>query len=80
MRGWFPLAVGLLGVVVGALWTVQGLGYLDGSAMSGERLWVVVGPVVGVAGLVMLVVGLRLRRRADPGPGPRHVTEDEPPG
>jgi hypothetical protein len=63
VRGWLALVLGLLGVVVGAVWTLQGLGYLGGSAMSGERIWAVVGPVVGVAGLVSIGLGLRARSR-----------------
>lgn len=63
MKGWLALVLGLLGVVVGAVWTLQGLGYLGGSAMSGERVWAVVGPVVGVAGLVSIGLGLRARSR-----------------
>ncbi|MGK5739658.1 hypothetical protein [Micromonospora sp. URMC 103] len=63
MRGWFLLTLGLLAVVVGAVWTVQGLGFVEGSVMTGQRIWVVVGPVVSLAGLVTLGVGLRTRRR-----------------
>ncbi|MFI7607240.1 hypothetical protein ACIBTV_19155 [Micromonospora sp. NPDC049366] len=63
MRGWFPLTLGLLALVIGAVWTVQGLGFVDGSVMSDERIWVVVGPVVALAGLVVLWLGLRARRR-----------------
>jgi hypothetical protein len=63
VRGWLALVLGLLGVVVGAVWTLQGLGYLGGSAMSGERVWAVVGPVVGVAGLISIGFGLRARSR-----------------
>jgi hypothetical protein len=66
MKGWLPLALGLLAVVVGAVWTLQGLGLLGGSAMSGNRLWAVVGPIVVVAGLVILGLGLRARRRGTP--------------
>jgi hypothetical protein len=63
MRGWFRLAVGLLAIVLGALWTVQGLGYVDGSVMTGQRIWVVIGPVLVLIGLVALWYGLRARRR-----------------
>ncbi|WP_420115633.1 hypothetical protein [Micromonospora sp.] len=62
MRGWLTLTLGLLAVVVGAVWTVQGLGYVDGSLMSDERLWAVVGPLLALAGLVLLWRGLRARR------------------
>ncbi|MGV9212553.1 hypothetical protein ACTFTM_11910 [Micromonospora sp. RB23] len=63
MRGWLTLSLGLLAVVIGAVWTVQGLGYVSGSVMTDETLWVVVGPIVAVAGLVVLWLGLRSRRR-----------------
>ncbi|MFG1884981.1 hypothetical protein [Micromonospora sp. NPDC049102] len=63
MRGWLTLTLGLLAVVVGAVWTVQGLGYVDGSVMTDQTLWVVLGPIVALAGLVVLWLGLRSRRR-----------------
>jgi hypothetical protein len=54
--------LGVLLVVVGAVWTLQGLGVIGGSAMSGVTLWAVIGPIVAVAGL-----GLALTRpRAKP--------------
>jgi hypothetical protein len=63
VKGWVPLALGLLGVVIGAVWTLQGLGYVGGSAMTGERIWAIIGPIVGVLGLLLLWVGMRARRR-----------------
>ncbi|MBW4706004.1 MULTISPECIES: hypothetical protein [unclassified Micromonospora] len=62
MRGWLTLTLGLLAVVVGAVWTVQGLGYLDGSLMSDQRFWAVAGVLLVLAGLVLLRRGLRARR------------------
>ncbi|MBQ0895798.1 hypothetical protein KBX37_22325 [Micromonospora sp. U56] len=63
MRGWLTLTLGLLAVVVGAVWTVQGLGYVGGSVMTDHRIWAVVGPVVILIGLVVLWRGLKARRR-----------------
>ncbi|MEV4121354.1 hypothetical protein [Micromonospora sp. NPDC049645] len=63
MRGWLPLTLGLLAVVIGAVWTVQGLGYVSGSVMTDEKIWAVLGPLVTLAGLVVLWLGLRSRRR-----------------
>ena len=48
-------------MVVGAVWTLQGLGYIGGSAMSGVALWAVVGPVVVILGLLLAVRGGRKR-------------------
>jgi hypothetical protein len=55
------IALGVLLILVGALWTLQGLGYVGGSAMTGVRLWAVVGPVVALAGLAVAVRGARRR-------------------
>ncbi|MBM0259318.1 hypothetical protein [Micromonospora sp. 4G55] len=63
MRGWLTLTLGLLAVVVGAVWTVQGLGYVGGSVMTDQRIWALVGPVVILIGLVVLWQGLKARRR-----------------
>ena len=56
-----PLAVGVgsLIAVMGAIWTLQGLGYLGGSVMSGVTFWAVVGPVVVLIGLAIAIWGLR---------------------
>ncbi|KKK05608.1 hypothetical protein [Micromonospora sp. HK10] len=62
MRGWFRLTVGLLAVVLGALWTVQGLGYVGDSVLTDQRPAAAVGPVVVLIGLVALWWGMRARR------------------
>ncbi|TDC59641.1 hypothetical protein E1258_17300 [Micromonospora sp. KC207] len=63
MRGWLRLTLGLLAVVVGAVWTVQGLGYVGGSVMTDRRVWALLGPVLVLFGLATLWYGLRARRR-----------------
>jgi hypothetical protein len=63
MKGWLSLALGLLAIVLGTLWTVQGLGYVHGSVMTGQRVWAFVGIAVGAAGLVVLAIALDARRR-----------------
>lgn len=62
--GWTPMVSGLLAVVLGGLWTLQGLDVVGGSVMSGVSLWAIVGPIVAVAGLALIVVGVRRRGRA----------------
>jgi hypothetical protein len=63
MRRPAVVIAGVLLVVVGAVWTLQGLGYLPGSVMSGVTFWAVVGPVVAVVGLVIIARGWARRRR-----------------
>jgi len=55
------ITVGVLLILIGAVWTAQGLGYLAGSAMTGVTLWAVVGPVLCLAGLALVVTGIRRR-------------------
>jgi hypothetical protein len=55
--------IGGLLALTGIVWTLQGLGYISGSFMTGATLWAVIGPVVLVAGLVIIALGLRARRR-----------------
>ena len=64
LHGWLPMALGVLAVVVGALWTLQGLDILTDSRMSGTGIWAVIGPVVAVAGLILIILGERSRSRA----------------
>jgi hypothetical protein len=56
---WVLIVVGVLLVLTGLLWMLQGLDVLGGSAMSGKTTWAVVGPIVAVAGLVLAVAGVR---------------------
>jgi hypothetical protein len=64
MKGWPWLTLGLLGVVLGALWTAQGLDLVGGSVMSGVPIWAIIGPIVAVVGLVLIVLGVRIRARS----------------
>ncbi|HET9647332.1 MAG TPA: hypothetical protein VFP34_03770 [Microlunatus sp.] len=56
------VVVGVLAAIVGGLWIGQGLGLIPGSVMSGDRTWFYVGIVVLVAGIILLVVGIRRAR------------------
>jgi hypothetical protein len=55
------VGVGLLITVAGVIFTLQGLGAIGGSAMSGVTFWAVAGPVIALAGLAMAALGLRGR-------------------
>lgn len=49
-----PLVGGLILVMLGVVWTLQGLGIVGGSVMSGVTLWAVIGPAVALVGLYVL--------------------------
>jgi len=68
MKGWPWLTAGLLALVLGVLWTAQGLDLVGGSSMSGVTIWAIIGPIVAVAGLVLIVLGVRIRARSKPQP------------
>ena len=50
---------GVVLVAAGALWTLQGLGVLPGSPMSGVTFWAVLGPVVALVGVALLLTARR---------------------
>ena len=54
--------LGVLLVLVGLLWTLQGLGMVGGSVMSGVTFWAIIGPLVAIVGVVLLAGVIRSRR------------------
>jgi len=55
------LVVAGLMVALGVLWTLQGLDYLGGSAMSGRDVWAIIGPIVAGLGVALGIVVLQNR-------------------
>jgi len=56
------LIMSVLLVLVGLLWTFQGLGYVEGSPMTGVDFWAVVGPAVAGFGIALGIVVFRGKR------------------
>ena len=46
---------GILLIAVGAVWTLQGVGILGGSVMSGSTMWAIIGPIVAIVGIYLIV-------------------------
>jgi hypothetical protein len=65
MRVWGAMIVGVLCVLLGGLWFLQGVGVVGGSFMTGSKLWLFIGVVVVLAGIALLRSGYRARRRVD---------------
>lgn len=61
------VAAGIVAIVAGVTFALQGFGVVGGSVMSGNSLWAVLGPLIALAGLLALVAGIRrLRSSAAP--------------
>ncbi len=54
--------LGVLLVLVGLIWTLQGLGVISGSVMTGATLWAIIGPIVAIFGLWLVVSAVRASR------------------
>ena len=59
MRKPILVTVGVIVALLGALFTLQGLGFVGGSAMTGSTLWAILGPIIALIGIVLIVFGLR---------------------
>jgi len=57
------IILGVVLVLVGGLFSLQGLGIVKGSMMTGQSLWLWVGLVGVVLGAAVIVGGLRPRAR-----------------
>ena len=53
------VVVGVVALVVGGVWIGQGSNLIPGSFMTGNGMWLGIGLVVAVVGLVLLVLGVR---------------------
>jgi hypothetical protein len=55
------VVAGSLITVGGVVFALQGVGAIGGSFMSGTTTWAVAGPLIAVAGLALVALGLRRR-------------------
>jgi hypothetical protein len=59
---WIRSVIGVVCVLVGGVWIGQGAGWIHGSFMTGEALWLVIGVVVVVVGAWLIVRARGARR------------------
>ena len=52
-------AIGGVMVCAGVLFTLQGLGYVEGSEMSGVDFWAIAGPLIAGLGVALMIVGVQ---------------------
>jgi hypothetical protein len=60
------IVLGVVLAIMGSVFTLQGLGYVGGSPMTGVTLWAVIGPILAVVGIVLIVLGARTGRSGQP--------------
>ena len=48
------LVIGIVLLLVGAIWIGQGVGWIGGSFMTGETVWAVIGTVAALMGLALI--------------------------
>ena len=53
------LTLGLMLVLFGLIWALQGFGVLGGSQMSNTTTWSITGPITALIGIVVAVVSWR---------------------
>ncbi|HMG64605.1 MAG TPA: hypothetical protein VK599_16810 [Streptosporangiaceae bacterium] len=64
MKKGLLIVVGVLVALAGVVFTLQGLNVMGNSAMSGQTIWAVLGPVIAIVGLIVVTLGARRGRVA----------------
>ena len=52
--------LGVLLLITGCIWILQGINVLPGSFMTGQTKWAINGAIAAVVGIVLLVVARRM--------------------
>ncbi|WP_344293632.1 hypothetical protein [Agromyces neolithicus] len=58
------ITIGAIVALMGVIFLFQGIGILGGRAMTGSTLWAILGPIIALAGIVLVVLGLRRGRKS----------------
>lgn len=59
-----PRAIGIVCIVVGAVWILQGIGVAQGSVMTGSTMWAILGAITLVVGALVLRRALNAAKAA----------------
>ncbi|MGA2615360.1 MAG: hypothetical protein ABSG38_18130 [Spirochaetia bacterium] len=58
---WVLIIIGILLLVVGVIWALQGTNILPYGQMAGHKRWIVLGGGLGIIGIILIVLGARMR-------------------
>ena len=53
------ITVGVIALILGGIWTGQGMNLIPGSFMTGSRMWLSIGLILVVVGIILIVLGVR---------------------
>ena len=53
------ITVGVIAVILGGVWAGQGMNLIPGSFMTGSRMWLSIGLIVAIVGVILIMLGLR---------------------
>ncbi|PQZ93933.1 hypothetical protein CQ018_07615 [Arthrobacter sp. MYb227] len=56
------ITVGVIVLILGGVFAGQGMNLIPGSFMTGSRMWLSIGSVIAVVGIILIVLGLRRSR------------------
>jgi len=62
MKRWITFSIGVVLVLIGAVWVLQGIGVITGSFMTGQKLWFLIGLVAFLVGVVLIAANFTRRR------------------
>jgi hypothetical protein len=57
------LVIGVVSLLIGGVWTLQGAGILGGSVVTGQTFWAIVGSILLIVGIVARAWSPRGMRR-----------------
>lgn len=53
------IIVGVLALLIGGVFAGQGMNLIPGSAMTGSSMWLFIGLIVAIVGVILIFLGLR---------------------
>ena len=53
------ITVGVMALILGGVIAGQGMNLIPGSFMTGSRMWLSIGLIIAMVGIILIVLGLR---------------------
>ena len=53
------ITAGVIALIFGGVWVGQGMNLIPGSFMTGSRMWLSIGLIIAIVGIVLIALGLR---------------------